>query len=363
MAYDHNEKAYLGYKKTEAWQDVLFDPLTLTLASIRNVVAYLLICSALPHSLHASSSARVCLITADPQRTVKDLVTDPSFPPILAQRISRVIGLSKIKSRYKSYESRRQLFSEHDVFLADDRIITFLPTVLGKIFYRGGSKRPVPVNLTVGAPKDASEKKDKSIPKNPLPPRKTGPREGKLAGGPVQVAREIEKALTSALVHISPSTTTSVKVGRGRWLPEKIAANVEVVVRGMIEKYVPKGWRNVRSIHIKGNETAALPIWLASELWEDEADVLDKVKEKETVQAVKKKKNTKRKERKEKSEKKQQQQQLGKRKAIEDGNVATIDNGKDRSKKQRKGRESDGMVALSAEGKEHLQNPKDKVTA
>ena len=256
--------------------------------------------------------------------------------------------------------------SEHDVFLADDRIITFLPTLLGKIFYRGGSKRPVPVNLTVGAPKDASQKKDKSIPKNPLPPRKTGPREGKLAGGPVQVAREIEKALTSALVHISPSTTTSVKVGRGRWSPEKIAANVEVVVKGMTEKYVPKGWRNVRSIHIKGNETAALPIWLASELWENEADILEEVKEKETLQAINKKKNKKRKERKEQSEKKQQQQQQQqprKRKAIEDGNSASGDNGKERSKKQKKDKENDEVAGLPAQRKERLQKLREKVMA
>lgn len=234
---------------------------------------------------------------------------------------------------------------------------------MGKIFYRGGSKRPVPVNLTVGAPKDASQKKDKSIPKNPLPPRKTGPREGKLAGGPVQVAREIEKALTSALVHISPSTTTSIKVGRGRWPPEKIAANVEVVVQGMTEKYVPKGWRNVRSIHIKGNETAALPIWLASELWEDEVDVLEEAKKKETLQAINKKKNKKRKERKELNGKKQQQQHLGKRKAVEGGNTVSADDGKEKSKKQKKVRENNEMTALSTERKERLQKLKEKVMA
>jgi ribosome biogenesis protein UTP30 len=43
----------------------------------------------------------------------------------------------------------------------------------------------------------------------------------------------------------------------------------------MIEKYVPKKWRGVKSMHIKGPTTAALPIWLADELWVDDADVLD----------------------------------------------------------------------------------------
>ena len=36
-----------------------------------------------------------------------------------------------------------------------------------------------------------------------------------------------------------------------------------------------KKWRGVRGIHIKGPTTAALPIWLADELWTDEADVLE----------------------------------------------------------------------------------------
>ena len=43
----------------------------------------------------------------------------------------------------------------------------------------------------------------------------------------------------------------------------------------LVEKYVPQKWNNVRSIHIKGPNTAALPIWLAEELWEDENDILD----------------------------------------------------------------------------------------
>jgi ribosome biogenesis protein UTP30 len=37
---------------------------------------------------------------------------------------------------------------------------------------------------------------------------------------------------------------------------------------------VPQQWRNVKSIYIKGAETAALPIWLTDELWLDEKDVI-----------------------------------------------------------------------------------------
>ncbi|KAK4891182.1 hypothetical protein LTR28_002504, partial [Elasticomyces elasticus] len=54
--------------------------------------------------------------------------------------------------------------------------------------------------------------------------------------------------------------------------------NIEAVVTGLVEKYVPKQWRGVRAFHIKGPNTMALPIWLADELWEDEADVLEEPK-------------------------------------------------------------------------------------
>lgn len=43
----------------------------------------------------------------------------------------------------------------------------------------------------------------------------------------------------------------------------------------MTEQFVPKGWRNIKAVHIKGPNTMALPIWLADELWLDEAEVLE----------------------------------------------------------------------------------------
>jgi len=89
-----------------------------------------------------------------------------------------------------------------------------------------------------------------------------------------QIAAQIEKALAGTLVNLSPSTQTSVKVGYSHWAAEKLVENIEVVTREVVEKFVVKGWRGVRAIHVKGPETAALPIWLADELWVGEEDVL-----------------------------------------------------------------------------------------
>ncbi|KAI6828972.1 ribosomal protein L1 [Hortaea werneckii] len=225
----------------------------------------------LPHPyLDANDeSLRICLITADPQRRYKDLIENPSFPVELGKRVQRVLGLEKLKTKYKSFESRRQLLSEYDVFLADDRIITYLPGVLGKVFYKTGSKRPIPVSFE-GKRQNVDEQGNKR--------RKLsegGNKVTKTEVKPADVAHEIERALSSALVHLAPSTTTAVKVGKATMEPNALQENVETAVHTMVDRYVPQQWRNVRSIHIKGPNTVALPIWLAEELWEKEEDVLD----------------------------------------------------------------------------------------
>lgn len=227
---------------------------------------------ALPHSLNSSPTTTICLITADPQRAYKDIVASPAFPAELRSRITRVIGLKKIKAKYHQYEAQRQLFAEHDFFLADDRIITQLPKNLGKTFYKTTTKRPIPVNMQAPAPRAEG----KRVPK--------AQRESaeKALIEPKSLAKEVEKALSGALVALSPSTQTSVRVAAAGWKAQDVADNVEAAVKEIIEKFVPQKWRGVRALHIKGPTTAALPIWLADELWVDEQDVLeDEVEETE----------------------------------------------------------------------------------
>ena len=227
----------------------------------------------IPHSLNASPSLSVCLITADPQRHAKDAVA--GFPQELASRIDRVIGYSKLKARYHSFESRRQLLAEHDVFLADDRIIMRLVKTLGKIFYQS-SKRPIPIRIA------AIERENGKRVKNKKPQEKKE-KEASVAS-PSIVAKEIERTLHCAPVQLAPAATAAIRVGLSHFSPEQLAENIEAVVTGLTEKFVAKGWRNIRAIHIKGSGTMALPIWLASELWEDEGDVVDDNNAKEEQQ-------------------------------------------------------------------------------
>lgn len=170
-----------------------------------------------------------------------------------------MIDIGKLKKKYKQYEAQRQLQAEHDLFIADDRIVTELPKVLGKTFYKATTKRPIPVDMQ--APKAGRKADGKPTEQKNIEPK--------------ALANNIQKTLGSALVALSPSTLTSIRVGYAGWSADKIAENVKVVVEEVIEKFVPGKWRGIKAVHLKGPESAALPIWLADELWSDEKDVLD----------------------------------------------------------------------------------------
>jgi ribosome biogenesis protein UTP30 len=185
----------------------------------------------------------------DPQRTYKDLIAEAG----LSSTVTRVIGVSKLAKKYKSFEQRRQLEGSHDIFLADDRVVLKLPKILGKTFLKKTSKIPIPVAIT-GKEKDEAKK-----------------------AGPLKA--EIEKALSSTYLYPSPAPSSNVRVALSTFTPEQVVDNVEQAIKVLTEKKIVKGWRGVRSLHIKTSESAALPIWMAPTLYEEE-DILQPEEEK-----------------------------------------------------------------------------------
>lgn len=218
----------------------------------------------IPHTLNLSEDLNICLITTDPQRAVKNVVADPTFPTSLSTKINRIIGVTKLQARYKTFESRRQLVAEHDIFLADDRIITRLPAILGKTFYKGTAKRPIPISI---APKKTEETKGKQA-------KRSKEEKESAVAPPHVVASEIEKALNSVTISLKPGTNVSVRIGLASFTPQQLAENVAAVVPKLIEKHVVKGWRNVRSVNIKSPTSMAVPIWLSDELWAEDENVI-----------------------------------------------------------------------------------------
>ncbi|KAI0553496.1 electron transfer flavoprotein alpha-subunit [Xylaria curta] len=221
-----------------------------------------------PFPIETDPEKGICLIVAEPQRHYKNLVADPEFPDDLRKNVSRVIDFGKLKKKYKAYETQRALYAEHDIFLADTRIINRLPGLLGKTFYKSQKKRPIPIEIQARIPKSAG--------------KRVKPAKGDVNScTSVQLAGEIKRAVAAALVNLSPSTNHAVKIGYASWKPEDLAANVDKVVTVMVNKLIPGGRKTVRSIYIKGPETVALPIYLTDELWVDkEKDVVDDETEK-----------------------------------------------------------------------------------
>jgi ribosome biogenesis protein UTP30 len=275
---------------------------------------------AVPHSINTSSSLSICLITADPQRAVKDVVADASFPSALSSQIRRIIGYSKLKAKYHSFESRRQLLAEHDIFLADDRIITRLVATLGKIFYKDTAKRPIPIRIS---------KVDKVDGKRVKPTNnnnKKGSQEGSsnTVASPSTVAKEIQSAINAVPVTLKPGTSAAVRVGRTSFTPQQLSDNITTVASAIIDRYVARGWRNVKAIHIKSPTSAALPIWLADDLWVADGDVMkdedavEQSKVKEEEKSAKKANKKKRKAQEDDSKHGSDQQQKKKSKTEEE---------------------------------------------
>jgi ribosome biogenesis protein UTP30 len=87
--------------------------------------------SPIVHPLVDPRTSSICLITKDPQREYKDLLEKHNI-----KFISRVVGLEKLKGKFKPFEARRMLLKENGMFLADERIIPLLPKLLGLKWFK-----------------------------------------------------------------------------------------------------------------------------------------------------------------------------------------------------------------------------------
>lgn len=165
--------------------------------------------------------ASVCLLVKDPQREYKELLQEKNI-----RSVNRVVGVEKLKGKFRPFDARRQLVRDHDLFLADERIVPMLPKLCGSVFYKD-RKFPVPVDLV--------NKK--------------------------QLADSIASAIASTYFLQNKGSCVSIKIGfLQRHAPEQLVENLAKALPAVVNKLQGK-WGNVQNIEVKTGRSAALPIW------------------------------------------------------------------------------------------------------
>lgn len=150
--------------------------------------------------------------------------------------IEQIITGSDLKSTYKQYEKRRELYSLNDIFLADDSLITTLPKLLGKVFY-DSKKLPIPIKIN---------KENFSI---------------------QSVINQVNKISSSIVYSLPRSNNLSVNLG-------SIETIDESVLKQVIEHFQNE---ELRSIFIKTNQSPALPLYELDTVYtEDDVKPTDK---------------------------------------------------------------------------------------
>ncbi|KAH9255185.1 hypothetical protein BASA81_006625 [Batrachochytrium salamandrivorans] len=181
----------------------------------------------LPHSFRPARTAEnVCMFVKDKAEARKLLGEDYSNK----FGIKKIIDLSQLRTQYKTFQSKRQLAAEYDCFFADDRIVCMLPKTLGKGFYMGANKRPLPIRFAV------------------VDTHKT-------------LKKKVDTALQSTYLYLSGASTV-LKIGDVDMDEKLLRENLSACIVGAVE-HIPLKWKGVQALFIKSERSASLPIYQA----------------------------------------------------------------------------------------------------
>eukprot|EP00762_Andalucia_godoyi_P004010 ANDGO_05624.mRNA.1 Putative ribosome biogenesis protein C8F11.04 len=171
----------------------------------------------IPNPIFSEGKTQVMLIAKDPHKETKQLVQKFG----LSEVVQKVVGVAKLKTKFKTFEERRALVGAFDVFLADERVITALPRVLGSKFYES-KKQPVAIKVDTK-----------------------------------HIRGEIEKTLHSTLLSYGRGTCVSVCFGSTTMDTEHLLDNFFAVVQPVSQAV----GQPIQALNIKTKESVALPVW------------------------------------------------------------------------------------------------------
>ena len=178
-----------------------------------------------PHPLYSLEGQEVCLFVKD----TPDGAGHKEAKKRLAQvqksgGVAKVVGTSKLRTKYESHEAKRQLCRSYDLFLADERILPSLPKLIGKAFFKK-KKQPIPVDLRRG-----------------------------------NWAAEVKRACQHTYMFKSSGTCINIKVAKSGFSVQQIVDNVHAALCAAVQ-HVPKKWSNVQGVFLKTPESVALPLF------------------------------------------------------------------------------------------------------
>lgn len=179
--------------------------------------------------------SNVCLIVADliRGRKVNHEVTLNYYKKLLQKRgvldvqKLHIMSSRQIRVEYAQFEAKRKLCNMFDAFLIDEKISKYLRPKLGKHFHRA-RKWPIPVRM---------KRKDLKS----------------------EILSKLKK--TSMCLDGSGPTKT-VQVGRVDMSLCEVSRNIIKVCK-YISKHFPGGWKNIRSLNIKGLRSISVPIYMS----------------------------------------------------------------------------------------------------
>lgn len=183
------------------------------------------------NSLFANSSD-ICFIVGDVKNIEKndfDQITnyyETLFKDNDVNNIKTILPFYQLKTDYGEYELKRSLVELYDVFLVDGRISGQVARFLGKIFY---DKRKVPVPV-------------------------------KLHKGSLQ--RNVNVALKKTALHLhSKGDSFVTQICHSKMNEDEKIENFWDIVQALNKEF-PGGWKNIKSLHLKGASTMAIPVYL-----------------------------------------------------------------------------------------------------
>ena len=190
----------------------------------------------IPHSIFdpaTNPGSEICLFTKDPPQPadydpksgiplVNPIKTALQAHPVAG--ITKVLSISKLRNNYKEYKERRRLLASYTLFLTDERILPLLPALLGAKFFEK-KKQPVAVNI---AQRDFSA--------------------------------ELERARDSTYMFVNTGPCSMIRIARSSFSRAQSFENIQAALE-QIAAHVPKHWAGVQSLHIKTQNSIALPIY------------------------------------------------------------------------------------------------------